>query len=76
MTKTCRVCGKEKPLYDFPKHRFMADGYLTKCKACSNESHRAYRAVKKEYRGYSPSKNCEDCRTCENDGCRHNRRTA
>lgn len=73
MTKTCRVCGKEKPLSDFPKHKFMADGYLTKCKECTKKSAEAYR---RDGLKQSPRVICTDCRTCEDTGCRHNRRTA
>lgn len=32
--KTCRECGKTKPLTDFYKHERMADGHLNKCKTC------------------------------------------
>ena len=34
MTKTCKTCGKEKPVIDYYPHEQMKDGYLNFCKAC------------------------------------------
>jgi hypothetical protein len=32
--KSCRICGKEKPLTDFYKTPGAADGHRTQCKSC------------------------------------------
>ena len=34
MKKQCIICGIEKPLIDFYKHKKMGDGHLNKCKEC------------------------------------------
>lgn len=52
-TKTCKVCGRRKPLTDFYRADGMADGRYSKCKECYKiavkerraanlEQHRAY----------------------------------
>lgn len=33
-TKTCKICGKELPLDQFPKHPRTADGHATICAEC------------------------------------------
>lgn len=33
-TKTCKICGKELPLDQFPKHPRTADGHSTICREC------------------------------------------
>lgn len=41
--KTCKGCGIEKPLEDFPKHKQMADGHLHFCKICTKTKQYAHR---------------------------------
>ena len=41
-TKTCRACGETKPIEQFHLHKQMADGRLTKCKACTAAQCREY----------------------------------
>lgn len=41
--KTCRSCGTEKLLVDFRANRNMADGHLSKCRACESEIRRSRR---------------------------------
>jgi len=33
-TKTCKLCGEEKPLEQFPKHSARKDGLDNRCKPC------------------------------------------
>jgi hypothetical protein len=35
MSKTCRICGCEKPIDEFYRAAGMADGYRSECKACN-----------------------------------------
>lgn len=41
--KACFKCGQAKPLTDFYRHPFMADGRLGKCKACTRGDAHAHR---------------------------------
>lgn len=36
-TKICRICGVEKPISEFSKHKQYTDGLDTRCKWCVNE---------------------------------------
>jgi hypothetical protein len=36
MHKVCKTCGETRQLSEFPRHRNMADGHLSKCKQCVN----------------------------------------
>ena len=73
MMRKCRVCGKEKPLTEYYKNPKSTGGKDTWCKACAKDRAEKYRRSKL---GYNPRRYCEDCRTCEDAGCRHNKRTA
>lgn len=42
-TKRCPHCGLVKPLSDFQRCRWMADGRQTWCRDCKNEKNRSYR---------------------------------
>lgn len=41
--KTCFKCGLSKPLFDFYKHKAMADGHLNKCKTCTKDDAHKHR---------------------------------
>ena len=71
--KACRVCGKEKPLSEYYKHRLQRDGHHSECKECAKKSAEAYR---RDVMKQSARVICNDCRTCIDTECRHNRRTA
>ena len=65
--KFCPICGEMKPLSAFTIDKAFPDGHFKWCRVCKQA---------KRTWDYSPSPKCEDCRTCKNDGCRHNKRTA
>ena len=44
--KTCKQCGKTKPLAMFYRDPKGADGYRTECKACKLENNAANKATK------------------------------
>ena len=46
--KTCTICGTEKPLTEFHTRSNRNSGKETRCKDCSNEHKRQYRANNKE----------------------------
>lgn len=54
-TKTCAVCGTEKPLFDFPPQPMMESGRDVRCYACAKESRekfeRKWRDKSKQMRG-------------------------
>ena len=47
-TKVCKVCGKEKPIFDFPIAKRNIDGRMGTCCECHREKRRIYRKNKKE----------------------------
>lgn len=51
--KACFRCGAVKPLDEFYRHPFMADGHLGKCKDCTRSDVRQYREANiTRYRQY------------------------
>ena len=48
LSKRCFRCLKVKPMNEFYRHRFMADGHLGKCKPCTRSDVRANRALRAE----------------------------
>jgi ribosome-binding protein aMBF1 (putative translation factor) len=42
-TKKCKICGIEKPLDDFYKHKDIDDGNLNICKECKKQYSNTYR---------------------------------
>ena len=49
MSKTCRVCGIEKPLEEFSKCTPCKDGRQRECKACNKESNKKFRESNPSY---------------------------
>ena len=47
-TKTCKVCGEEKPLDEYHKHKSMKDGHDSRCKKCMSERNKEYYSENKE----------------------------
>lgn len=43
MMKKCFKCLEEKSVTDFYRHKFMADGFLNKCKSCTKKDVLAHR---------------------------------
>lgn len=41
-TKTCRICGEDKPLESFSRQRGRRDGRTSYCKPCDNERKKAW----------------------------------
>lgn len=48
-TKVCNICGLEKPINKFYKHKFTKDGFRFQCKICYNRSVRQYRLDNPEH---------------------------
>lgn len=49
LTKTCKVCGRRKPLADFYRNLTYTDGLSSKCKLCQNTQSKAWREANKEH---------------------------
>ena len=47
--KTCYLCGEEKPLEDFGRHRIRFDGLNRVCKECWKSYTRLHYAARKHY---------------------------
>ena len=45
--KTCRKCGRELPINNFPKDKVMKDGHKNTCKACLSAYNREKNALAK-----------------------------
>ena len=61
--KTCFKCGIEKPLFEFYRHKQMADGHLNKCKDCTKVDVCAnYRANIDHYKDYERNRGMLDHR--------------
>lgn len=43
----CSVCGIEKPISEFNKDRYKANGYHTRCRSCTKEYKKQYRQENK-----------------------------
>jgi len=61
-SKTCNVCGIEKPITEFYKHPTTKDGYKSKCKICYNG--KIYRPKAKKIKK-KLNKNEKYCLKCE-----------
>lgn len=48
--KTCKTCGKEKPIEEFVKSKNTKDGRLNKCKLCNNLIRKEQYYANHEYR--------------------------
>jgi hypothetical protein len=46
-SKTCKTCGKTKPVTEFYINKFMSDGHLNACIECSREYQRENYFAKK-----------------------------
>jgi len=47
--KTCFKCNRLQPMTEFYAHRFMADGFLNKCKTCTKTDVKTYYLQNIEY---------------------------
>lgn len=48
-TKTCSVCGLEKPVDEFQKNINSLDGLLSQCKSCASEKRKPLREQKRKH---------------------------
>lgn len=48
MTKTCKICGVDKPIAEFHKARKGKYGVETRCKTCKSEAGKRYRRENRE----------------------------
>ena len=44
-TKTCRTCNETKIITDFTKNVYARDGYLNRCKICTNKYYKERKGV-------------------------------
>ena len=59
-SQTCKICQKEKPFEDFPKHRSFKTRLDNRCKECIRNQTKVRNELKKKY-GYLKGDFCSCC---------------
>jgi hypothetical protein len=48
ITKICKICGEEKDIEQYHKHKGSKDGYINECKSCAHLKNKEYKKIKNQ----------------------------